>query len=318
MRPCLFAETLPRLSGLADVFPFTAIMTSKTHGYIFALLATTIFSLQDAISKHLASTYPPIFVTMIRYWAFALFTIVLASKMRGGLQATARTKRPLLQVVRGVLLAVQVVLAITCFSVIGLARSQAIFSATPILIALLSMPILGERVGWRRWTAIGVGLCGVLLILKPEGEFFDVKLLLAILSCFNFAFYVIVTRFVSRDDSSMTSFFYTGVVGGITMTLVGPFYWSWMSPSDWGWMALVCMTSISSHYFLIRAYDLLDAAAVQPLTYLSLVYASIIGVTIYNETLSLNMIIGSIIVVAAGIFTIWREHVVGRRAAAAN
>ncbi|MDE8761375.1 MULTISPECIES: DMT family transporter [Rhizobium] len=293
-------------------------MTSKTHGYIFALLAITIFSLQDAISKHLASTYPPIFVTMIRYWAFALFTIVLASKMRGGLKATARTKRPLLQVVRGVLLAVQVVLAITCFAVIGLARSQAIFSATPILIALLSMPILGERVGWRRWTAIGVGLFGVLLILKPEGEFFDVKLLLAILSCFNFAFYVIATRLASRDDLSMTSFFYTGVIGAITMTVIGPFYWSWMSVGDWGWMALVCMTSISSHYFLIRAYDLLDAAAVQPLTYLSLVYASIIGVTIYDETLSLNTIIGSIIVVAAGIFTIWREHVVGRRAAAAN
>jgi len=221
-------------------------------------------------------------------------------------------------VVRGVLLAVQVVLAITCFAIIGLARSQAIFSATPILIALLSMPILGERVGWRRWVAIGAGLFGVLLILKPEGEFFDVKLLLAITSCFNFAFYVIATRLVSRDDSAMTSFFYTGVIGGITMTIIGPFYWSWMSPGDWGWMALVCMTSISSHYFLIRAYDLLDAAAVQPLTYLSLVYASIIGVTIYDETLSLNTIIGSIVVVAAGIFTVWREHVVGRRAAMAN
>ena len=293
-------------------------MTSKTHGYIFALLAITIFSLQDAISKHLASAYPPIFVTMIRYWAFALFTIILASKMRGGLKATARTKRPLLQVVRGVLLAVQVVLAITCFAIIGLARSQAIFSATPILIALLSMPILGERVGWRRWIAIVAGLFGVLLILKPEGEFFDVKLLLAITSCFNFAFYVIATRLVSRDDAAMTSFFYTGVIGGITMTIIGPFYWTWMSPGDWGWMALVCMTSISSHYFLIRAYDLLDAAAVQPLTYLSLVYASIIGVTIYDETLSLNTIIGSIVVVAAGIFTVWREHVVGRRATVAN
>ncbi|MFP3637234.1 hypothetical protein SB677_20990, partial [Bacillus sp. SIMBA_033] len=83
-------------------------------------------------------------------------------------------------------------------------------------------------VGWRRWTAIGAGLFGVLLILKPEGEFFDVKLMLAIVSCFIFAFYVIATRLVSRDDSSMTSFFYTGVVGGITMTLIGPFYWTWM------------------------------------------------------------------------------------------
>jgi drug/metabolite transporter (DMT)-like permease len=291
-------------------------MKSKTQGYIFVLLAITIFSLQDGISKHLASTYPPVFVTMIRYWAFALFTIVLASKMRGGLRATARTKRPLLQIVRGVLLAAQVVAAISCFAIIGLAHSQAIFAATPILIALLSMPLLGERVGWRRWTAISAGLVGVLLILKPEGGFFDLKLLRAILSCFLFAFYVIATRLVSRDDAAMTSFFYTGVVGGIAMTLVGPFYWTWMSGWDWGWMAMVCVTSISSHYFLIRAYDMLDAAAVQPLTYLQLVYASIIGVTVYGETLSLNTIVGSVIVVAAGIFTIWREHVVSRRDAA--
>ncbi|MFS2149729.1 DMT family transporter [Rhizobium sp. Rhizsp42] len=290
-------------------------MRSKTRGYIFVLLAITIFSIQDGISKHLGGAYPPVFVTMIRYWAFGLFTILLAAKMRGGIVATARTKRPVLQVIRGLLLAAQVVVVISCFAVIGLAHSQAIFSATPILIALLAMPLLGERVGWRRWTAIGAGLVGVLLILKPDSGFFDVTLLLAVLSCFLFAFYVIATRLVSRDDSSMTSFFYTGVVGAIAMTLVGPFYWTWMAPADWVWMALVCMTSISSHYFLIRAYDMLDAAAVQPLTYLQLVYASIIGVTIYGETLSLNTIIGSVIVVASGIFTIWREHVVARREA---
>ncbi|WP_111561351.1 DMT family transporter [Rhizobium sp.] len=290
-------------------------MKSKTRGYIFVLLAITIFSIQDGISKHLGGAYPPVFVTMIRYWAFGLFTILLAAKMRGGIVATARTKRPVLQVIRGLLLAAQVVVVISCFAVIGLAHSQAIFSATPILIALLAMPLLGERVGWRRWTAIGAGLVGVLLILKPDSGFFDVTLLLAVLSCFLFAFYVIATRLVSRDDSSMTSFFYTGVVGALAMTLVGPFYWTWMAPADWVWMALVCMTSISSHYFLIRAYDMLDAAAVQPLTYLQLVYASIIGVTIYGETLSLNTIIGSVIVVGSGIFTIWREHVVGRREA---
>lgn len=290
-------------------------MRSKTRGYIFVLLAITIFSIQDGISKHLGGAYPPVFVTMIRYWAFGLFTILLAAKMRGGIVATARTKRPVLQVIRGLLLAAQVVVVISCFAVIGLAHSQAIFSATPILIALLAMPLLGERVGWRRWTAIGAGLVGVLLILKPDSGFFDVTLLLAVLSCFLFAFYVIATRLVSRDDSSMTSFFYTGVVGAVAMTLVGPFYWTWMAPTDWVWMALVCMTSISSHYFLIRAYDMLDAAAVQPLTYLQLVYASIIGVTIYGETLSLNTIIGSVIVVASGIFTIWREHVVARREA---
>src|SRR4051794_4035650 len=293
-------------------------MSSKTHGYIFALLAITIFSLQDGISKHLAGAYPPIFVAMIRYWAFAIFTVLLALKMPGGLRGAARTTRPVLQIVRGALLAVQVVTAITCLAVIGLARSQAIFSATPLLVAMLSIPLLGERVEWRRWTAICAGLLGVLLILKPEGGFIDLKLLLAIVTSLMFAFYVIVTRYVSRHDASMTIFFYTGVVGAATLSLAGPFYWTWMSGSVWGWMAVLCMTSISSHYCLIRAYDILDASAVQPLTYLSLVYASLIGGTVFQETLTWNMIVGSVIVVSAGIFTVWREHVVARRPTAAE
>ena len=83
-------------------------------------------------------------------------------------------------------------------------------------------------------------------------------------------------------------------------------------------MVLLCVTGISSHYFLIRAYDLLDAAAVQPLTYLQVVLAAIIGSTVFGETLSLNMVVGSAIVMGAGIFTIWRESVVARRRAAEN
>ena len=123
------------------------------------------------------------------------------------------------------------------------------------------------------------------------------------------------TRFVSRDDSAATSFFYTGVAGAVVLSFTAPFYWTALAPVDWVWMALLCATGISSHYFLIRAYDLLDATAVQPLTYLQVVLAAIIGITIFGETLSLNMVIGSVIVVAAGIFTIWRESVVARRRA---
>ncbi len=288
-------------------------MTSKRTGYIFVLTALVIFSIQDAISKHLGSLYPPIFITMIRYWAFASFAIILAARSRGGLRAAAVTKRPALQIMRGVLLAGQIVIVTISFATVGLAHSQAIFSAGPILVALLAMPLLGERVGWRRWTAIIVGMLGVLLILKPEDSEFDVQLLMPILAALNFAVYVIATRLVSRDDPSITSFFYTGVAGAVAITLVGPFYWTALAPQDWGWMLMLCITGTSSHFALIKAYELLDASEVQPLTYLQLVFASIIGVSIFGETLNLNMIAGSAIVVGAGIFTVWRESVVARR-----
>jgi drug/metabolite transporter (DMT)-like permease len=294
-------------------------MNSRTRGYIFVLLALTIFSMQDGISKHLAGAYPPVFVAMIRYWAFALFAFLMTSRARGGFATAIHTKRPWLQVARGLLLASQIVTTITSFVIVGLARSQAISCATPLIIALLSMPLLGEQVGWRRWTAICVGLGGVMLILKPQGEgFFDVKALLPLFAALLFAFYVIATRLVSRTDSPTTSFFYTGIVGAIAMSLIGPFYWTWLQGWDWAWMAIVCITSVTSHYFLIRAYDLLDASAVQPLTYIQLVYASIIGVTVFGETLNINMVIGSIVVVAAGAFTVWREHTLARQKAKAS
>jgi drug/metabolite transporter (DMT)-like permease len=221
--------------------------------------------------------------------------------------------RPWLECLRLLFATGETICFYAAVAVLPLADAVTYYLAGPIYVTLIAALFLGERVGWRRWTAIGAGLFGVLLILKPEGGFFDVKLLLAVFGCFLFAFYVIATRLVSRDDSSTTSFFYTGIAGAAVMTLVGPFYWTSMALWDWGWMALLCLTGISSHYFLIRAYDILDAAAVQPLTYLQLVYASIMGVVVFGETLSTNTIVGSIIVVAAGIFTIWREHVVSRR-----
>jgi len=290
-------------------------MASKANGYVFALLAIVIFSIQDGLSKHLGANYPPVFVAMIRYWAFAGFAITLAWRSPAGLSATAVTKRPLLQVLRGVLLPAQIVVVITAFTVVGLAHSQAILAATPIFVALLSMPLLGERVGWRRWSAITAGLVGVLLILKPGEGTFEIDFLLPLTGALMFAVYAIATRLVSREDSAMTSFFYTGVVGAAAISLVGPFFWVTLSGPDWVWMLLLCVTGSLSHYFLIRAYDLLDAVAVQPLTYLQLVFASIMGVTIFGETLTANMIMGSLLVVAAGIFTVWRERVVARRKA---
>ncbi|WFU12444.1 DMT family transporter (plasmid) [Rhizobium sp. CB3090] len=290
-------------------------MKSNTAGYVFTLLAISIFALQDGISKHLVSVYPPLFVAMIRYWAFMLFAVALASRSPGGLPVAIRTRRPRLQVARGLLLASQIVVAISSFVIVGLARSQAIFSSGPLMVALLSVPILGEKVGWRRWLAICIGFTGVLLILKPESGFFDIRFLVPLAGALLFSLYVVITRYVSHDDSAMTSFFYTGVVGAIAMSCIGPFFWTPVAPYDWAFLGVLCLTGMSSHYFLIRAYDLLDAVVIQPLTYLQLVFSAIIGVSVFGETLNINMIIGAVIVVAAGIFTIWREHVLARAGA---
>lgn len=281
-------------------------------GYAFALSAITIFALQDGISKHLGQTYPPVFVTMIRYWAFAAFALLLAQRARGGIAGTARSRVRPLQVARGVLLAVQIVLAITCFALIGLARTQAIFAATPLIATVMSVIFLGERAAPLRWLGVLLGLGGVLLILKPHGDFFDATVLLAVLCSVMFASYSVMTRLAGKSDPPMTSFFYTGVVGCAVVSLIGPFYWTNMAPLDWGFMATLCLTSVTSHYLLIKAYDILDASAVQPLAYLSVVYASVMGPVIFHETVHLSTYAGAAIVVAGGLLSIWSERRRGR------
>jgi drug/metabolite transporter (DMT)-like permease len=285
-------------------------MKSKAHGYLFALAATTIFSFQDAVSKHLGDHYPPVFVTMIRYWAFGAFCILLASRKPGGLRAAATTSRPWLQIFRGVLLATEIMLVITAFWKAGLVHSTAVLSATPLVVTVLSIPFLGEHVGWRRWSAVIAGLVGVLLILRPDaGGFLNPWLLLPVVCSVMYAAYLIATRLVSRTDSPATSFFYIGVAGAVTATLVGPFFWTNLEGWDKLWMGVLCITGMTGHYLVIRAYELLDASAAQPITYIGLVYASFFGVFLYGESLTWNIVAGSVIVVGAGLFTVWREYV---------
>ncbi len=288
-------------------------MPPQSAGYLYAFAAFTIFAVQDGISKHLGAAYPPVFVAMLRYWAFALFVIILAARSSGGLRKAISTDRIVLQVSRGVVLAVQIVLSIISFSLVGLAHTHAILASTPLIVAALSVPILGEKVGWKRWSAILVGFLGVLIILKPDESGFDPILIVSFAAAALLGLYGVLTRLASRTDTAMTSFFYIGVPGAFALTLVGPFFWTHMAPYDWGWMLALCVTGMSGHYLLIRAFELADAASVQPFSYYQMVLVSILGVSLYGEVLSTHMVVGAAIVVAAGLFTIWREQMLARK-----
>lgn len=281
--------------------------SKKASGYAFTLLAVFIFAIQDSFSKYLGERYSPIFITMIRYWVFAAFVILLASRRPGGIRAVVATKRPVLQVARGVLLVAEIAMFVYGLAHTGLAITQAIFQASPLIVTVLSIPFLGEHVGWRRWLAVLAGLFGVLLIINPTGSQFSIFLLLPLTCSFMFATYSVATRAVSRHDQAVTSLFYTAVGGAVAISLLGPFYWSPIAPSDWLVVGALGLCGAVSHYCLIRAYDTLQASDVQPLTYLQLVVGAVIAVLFFNETLSWNMLLGAAIVVSAGLFTMWRE-----------
>ncbi|RCL82556.1 MAG: DMT family transporter [Rhodobacteraceae bacterium] len=275
-----------------------------------SLMAVTmlIFAVQDGISQYLAREYNVFFIVMVRYWFFALFVVILCSKQPGGLRKAISTKQPFLQVFRGALLALEVIVMITSFTLLGLIESHAIFSIYPLLVAALSGPVLKEFVGWKRWSAIFIGFIGVMIILKPSNNVFSLEAIIPLVAALMFALYSLLTRYAARQDTSMTSFFWTGIIGAVVMSIVGSGYWIALKPVDWAWLGLLCILACLAHYLLIKCYELSEASSLQPFAYLQLLFATIIGLWIFSEKLEVHVVMGAFLVVLSGLFAIWRER----------
>ena len=267
-----------------------------------------IFAVQDGISQYLAREYNVFFIVMVRYWFFALFVVILCSKQPGGLRKAISTKQPFLQVFRGALLALEVIVMITSFTLLGLIESHAIFSIYPLLVAALSGPVLKEFVGWKRWSAIFIGFIGVMIILKPSNNVFSLEAIIPLIAALMFALYSLLTRYAARQDTSMTSFFWTGIIGAVVMSIVGSGYWIALKPVDWAWLGLLCILACLAHYLLIKCYELSEASSLQPFAYLQLLFATIIGLWIFSEKLEVHVVMGALLVVLSGLFAIWRER----------
>ena len=281
-------------------------------GITLMIVTTVVFAVQDGISRHLGSTYNVQMIVMLRYWFFALFVLSVALRVSGGLPQAAKTAHLGLQILRGIILAVEIWVAVLAFTLLGLIESHAIFACYPLLIAALSGPVLGEKVGWRRWSAIAVGFIGLFIILRPGTGIFSTLAVLPLLSAILFAIYGILNRYVARKDRAETSFFWTGVVGAIVSTGMGIWYWEPMTGPDWIWMGVLCISGALGHWLLIKSYEVAEASVLQPFAYLQLVFVTFIGLTVFGEELKLNVALGTLVVIGAGLFTLWREKLKAR------
>jgi len=277
-------------------------------GIALMIATTVVFAIQDGISRYLAENYNVITVVTIRYMFFMCFVLAYSSHQKGGIPQVASSGQLPLQIGRGLLLVAQICVAILSFSTVGLVNFHAVFASYPLMVMALSVPILGEAVGWRRWLAVCVGFCGMLLILRPGTAMFSSASILPVLAAFMMAVYGILTRYAARRDAAETSFFWTAMAGGIAMLCIGPFFWLPPVGSDWGWMGLLCLTGTGGHYLLIKALDATKASTIQPFAYLQLVFASSIGIVVFADSLDPMLIIGSSIIVSSGLFALQRER----------
>lgn len=301
-------------------------------GIVLMIFTILLFAIQDGIIRAAVAQYDILPFAVMRYWVAFLLTLLLigAHAKRQSMRKNhnpqlqrltfidiVKTAHPVLQITRGLLLALEVCIMIWSFKVLGLVETHAIFMSYPLLITLLSHFILSEKLKWRRLTAIGIGFFGVMVILNPGPHIidgmFDQYAVLPLIGAFLFALYAILTRFAARFDTPMTSFFWMSIVGTCVMTLFAP--WIWQTPPLMVvlWVVLSGVLASISHWLLIKCYALVETGVLQPFCYLHFVFSATIGIVVFGESLTHNIVVGSVIVVASGLFTLWRTHYVQKQ-----
>ncbi len=273
--------------------------------------AVATFSCIDATGKYLIGHMDTIQVVWARYFFAFVLTLIFANPVnRPGLM---RTSRPFFQVGRSALLLLSTILNLIALRWLQLDESLSILFSTPFMVAALCVPLLGEWVGWRRWTAIIIGFCGVLVVARPGIGGLHPAALLTFAGAICYAFYSISTRLLSRSDSSDTTQFYTSLVGAVAMTLVVPFVWT--KPESAlvaGLMVLIGAFGGGGHYLLIRAHRLAPASTLAPFIYTQMVWTTALGFLVFGDVPHRWTIVGGFIVISSGLYLLHRETVRGK------
>ncbi len=276
-------------------------------GVALLLAATVVFGIQDVLTKILVQNYSVFQVVMIRYWAFALFSIWLVMR-RGPLRNAFTSAAPFWQIARGVLLVLDIWLFTEALRTVPLGDLSAIIMTYPLMVTLFAIPVLGERVGLFRAGAVILGFIGALIILRPGFASIEVGVVIGLLSSAAFALYLTFTRKVATLDSTTTSIFYVGIVGVVMTTAVGVFHWQPMRTEDVLIVAGLCVTMCIAHGFVMASMRYAPASVLQPFNYFSLPWAITLGFFVFGTMIEGFALIGALIIVAAGLAVMWRER----------
>ncbi len=271
----------------------------------FAVFGWLSMAGMDAGSKTLVENYP---IVQILWFRFLLLFVIAYGLMRHkGLRL--RLQGSWLQFWRSFILVAEIVLAIFAFRYMQLADVHAILAISPILVTALSVPLLGEKVGFRRWAAVAIAFVGMLVILRPGAGVIQPMTLLVLLGALMFALYQVLTRLVSRTDPPETSLFWVALVGLVGMSGAVPFFWQTpQSTMDAMLFFLVAFLGTVGHFCLIKSLQLAEASVLQPYSYMLLVGAVIMGYVVFGHLPDLPTIIGAVIIVASGLYVFARER----------
>lgn len=276
-------------------------------GITYTLVAIFLFATQDAATKFLVGGYSPFQMTMMRFWAFCLMSVVLAAR-KGRVRAAFRSGAPWLQVLRPLLLVVDIWLFMFATGYVPLAELQAITLVYPFLVTLAAIPVLGERVGIFRFSAVLAGFAGALIIVRPGGVPLGPGVLYAVSSAACYAVYLVLTRRVSRSDASETSMIYVGTVGLVLTSAVGVFFWRTPDAFSLMLMLWIMLTGCAAHGLIIVALSRAPASVLQPFNYTALPWGILFSWLVFGHVIDPVSLVGAAVIVAAGMVVMARER----------
>lgn len=280
----------------------------STLGILFMLLAVLMFSLNDVMGKWLVSTYTVGQLLLVR--SLSAMVVLAPFILRSGWRTLFDIERPKLMILRACLTTMEVAAFYYAVGYMPLADTITFWMAAPVYVAALSPLLLGERVGWRRWTAIVIGFIGVVIALRPSSETLALPALIALFGSACFALMMITGRALRRSSDLAMVFWPTfgaGVFGVATLSMIEVV----PTPFDLSLLSLLGIVALVAHFFTNRSLMLADAATVTPYQYTLLVWAMIFGWVFFSETPRLTTIIGAAFIVASGLFIFFREQQLG-------
>lgn len=291
---------------------------NPARGIAFKLISAALFAVMQALVRYLGSRYPIGQVVFYRS-VFAIVPVVLVYAWRGELAAVVRTERPLGQAGRGVLSIAGMFFNFGAVARLPLVESNAIAFSSPLFTVALAALILSERVRVYRWSAVVVGFVGVLVVLSPHlsgdeltaaigGATSLIGVVYAICGSLTNAGTAIQTRRLTQSESTSSIVFYFSLSCALAGLATLPF--GWVTPSGGEIAALISIGILggTGHIFLTESYRFASASLVAPFDYTAMIWALVLGYAMFGETPTSEIVLGSAIIAAAGLFVIWRER----------
>jgi drug/metabolite transporter (DMT)-like permease len=286
----------------------SALSARREHvplAILYMIGATIVFAASSAVSKWLVASYPVGEVLFTRT-IVALVTCLIFILPQTGL-AVFRTRRLSHHVLRSVSQGFSQTFLLIAFSLMPLAGAIAINFSSPLFATLISALLLKEAVGPTRWTALLVGFCGVLIVANPGTETFQIGALFALGNAVLYGSVTAGVRGMTATESTQTLTLYQLTLLTALFALLLPFGWISPTPIDAGWIVFNGVSNAIGQYWWTRALHLAPASAVAPFFYVSLLWASILGFAIWGEMPTISLVVGSAVVIASGLFLLWRE-----------